>query len=86
MHNRYMKLFTTPTCGACKIMKKYLGTLDDITWHEILLDDSTRSIFDEYEVRKAPTVLLYEGDELIERREGYVTQAEVQSWFKQGDE
>lgn len=81
--HKYMKLFTTPTCGACKIMKRYLGTLDTIVWHEIMLDDTTQSIFDEYEIKAAPTVLLYEGDKLIEKREGYVTQAEIQDFFKE---
>lgn len=80
-----MKLFTTPTCGACKMMKTYLKTLDEVTWHEIMLDDTTQSIFNEYNVRSAPTVLLYKDEKLLDRREGYVTQAEVEYWFKRGE-
>lgn len=72
--NRYALMFTTPTCGACKLIKNYLGQIKDINVKEIMLSDETRDMFDKYDVVSAPTILFYKGNDLLTRREGFVSQ------------
>lgn len=72
--NRYALMFTTETCGACKIIKTYLKDIKDINVKEIMLSDETRDMFKENGVTSAPTLLFYKDDTLLSRKEGFVSQ------------
>ena len=65
-----IKLFTTETCGACKLIKDYL----DVDYTEIMLSDDTRDQFAHYEVKSAPTLLFIKNGQVAWRHEGYVSQ------------
>lgn len=67
-------MFTTETCGACRLMKNYLKELD-VSLEEIMLSDETRETFNENQVTSAPTLLFLNKDgSLKERKEGYMSQ------------
>lgn len=72
--NRHALMFTTETCGACKLIKTYLKDIKDINVKEIILSDETRDLFKENGVVSAPTILFYKDNELLSRREGFVSQ------------
>lgn len=72
--NRYALMFTTETCGACKLIKTYLKDIKDINVKEIMLSDETRDMFKENGVNSAPTLLFYKDDKLLSRKEGFVSQ------------
>lgn len=69
-----VKMFTTATCGACRLMKNYLKDMN-VNLEEIMLSDETREAFKENQVTSAPTLLfLNEDGSLKERKEGFMPQ------------
>ena len=63
-------LFTTETCGACKLIKSYL----DVNYTEVMLGDDTRDRFAHHGVKSAPTLLFIKNGQEQWRHEGYVSQ------------
>ena len=71
-----IKMFTTDTCGSCKLIKAYFPHID-VHVEEVLLSDDTRDQFKEHNVTSAPTLLFYKDDEIVHRHEGYISQGKL---------
>ena len=70
MEVRYVEMYTTPTCQACKKMKEYFT--DDLDIRIIELDDTNRDLFAQFNIKSAPTLLFYKNGEMVLRKEGYL--------------
>jgi len=71
-------LFTTETCGACKLIKSYL----DIDYREIMLNDDTRVHFNHYNVRSAPTIVFIRDGQEQWRHVGYISQEDFMTQYE----
>ena len=71
---RHALMFTTPTCGACQLIKNYLKHIVDVDVEEIMLDDKTRDRFKEHGVVSAPTIIFYTNGKETARTEGFLSQ------------
>ena len=68
--SRELILFTSPTCGPCKLLKPRLAEIAaelGITYHLIELDASNRTEFGRRDVRSVPVLMCVEGDKEIGR-------------------
>ena len=54
-----MILFTTQTCPNCKMAKMFLDKAGYA--YEVILADEDREAVDEFEVKQAPTLIVFRG-------------------------
>ena len=77
-----VKLFTTETCGGCKLIKDYLKHMD-VEWDEIMLGHDKDDEFKQYDIRSAPTLLFIKDQQVIHRHEGYMSQGVFWDKYKE---
>ncbi len=61
-----VKMFTSPTCGPCKIIKPFIRDMAEDNKFElqiIELDDTNRNLFDEAGIRAVPVVIALDDTE-----------------------
>jgi len=73
-----LKIFTTPTCAVCKTIKSFI----DVPYDEIILNDDTREIFAEYNVKGAPTLFFIKDDKVIHRHEGFISKKDFEETYQ----
>ena len=76
---RYVEMYTTPTCQACKKMKEYFT--DDLDIRIIELNDDNRELFNELGIRSAPALFFYNNGEMTLRMEGYIPEAQFREFY-----
>ncbi len=77
-----VKMFTTETCGGCKLIKDYLKHMD-VEWDEIILGHDKDNEFKTYDIRSAPTLLFIKDQQVIHRHEGYMSQGVFWDKYKE---
>jgi len=73
-----LEMYTSPTCGPCKMMKPFM---EDFVkeGHEITFIDLAdgREPFDEKGIRGTPTLIYYKNGEELDRYVGFATKEMV---------
>lgn len=68
--------FYSPNCVPCNMLKRELETFENVRYIDVMED------FDEalkYDVRKAPTTIIFKDGEEVERFVGIKTREEIES-------
>lgn len=78
---KHIELYTTETCGACKLIKQYLDNIEGIDIREYMLSDETRQRFREVGALHAPTIIFYKDGIEYERREGFLPQGKLMELY-----
>jgi len=80
-NKKHIELYTTETCGACKLIKDYLKNIDEVNIKEYMLSDETRKRFVEVGALSAPTIIFYQNGIEYERREGFLPQGKLMELY-----
>ena len=71
-------MYTSPTCGPCKMMKPFMDDLIEDGQDIKIIDLADgREPFEEKGIRGTPTLIYYKDGEEIERYVGYATEQMV---------
>jgi thioredoxin-related protein len=76
---RYVEMYTTSTCQACKKMQEYLT--DDLDVRIIELNDDNKDLFAEFGIKSAPTLFFYKDGEMVLRTEGYLPEGKFMELY-----
>ena len=71
--------FYSPNCAPCTLLKKELEGLDNVEYVNVM-DDFEKAL--EFNIRKAPTVIILENGEEINRFSGFKTKEEIASYLE----
>ena len=66
--------FFSPNCAPCNLLKKEMEGLDNIEYINVV-EDFEKAL--EYNIRKAPTVVILKEDEEFTRFTGFKTRKEI---------
>lgn len=78
-------IFTSPTCGPCKVLKPMLMQMaieHNFNCLAVEASPGTQAIFGKYEVRSVPTVVVTDGNKELGRFTGVRTQESVFDFLK----
>ena len=71
--------FYSPNCAPCTLLKKELEGLDNVEYVNVM-EDFEKAL--QYNIRKAPTVIILENGEEINRFSGFKTKEEIASYLE----
>lgn len=76
--------FYADWCGPCKMLAPFLEQLSEkypnIEFYKVNVDDDG-SIAAKYSISSIPTLMLFNNNEMLARREGFATVAALSQWI-----
>ena len=74
-----LKTFVSVNCVPCTQLKKELKSFENVEYIDVM-EDFEKAL--QYSVRKAPTVIILENGEEINRFSGFKTKEEIASYLE----
>ncbi|NIR29355.1 MAG: thioredoxin family protein [Gammaproteobacteria bacterium] len=85
-HESLIADFYTPSCVICKKIEPMLGALEKSLQgrlHAVKIDaEANPELAAKYQVRGVPTLILFRGGRLVDRKSGFMTATMLRQWVE----